>query len=155
MAALRGETRLVATARPGTRNDTLNRAAFNLGRACRHAADCSRRWPSSSTLASAAERAGLPEDESLRTIRSGNDGRKQEAPAPAAPGWLGPAWRMPDGHCQLRLPSLRFSRGKFSIHARAPCAATSRTEPSRLTAYMMRPSRSNASEPRNVRSTSA
>jgi hypothetical protein len=31
MAALREETRLVATARPGTRNDTLNRAAFSLG----------------------------------------------------------------------------------------------------------------------------
>ena len=31
MAALRDEARLVATARPGTRNDTLNRAAFSLG----------------------------------------------------------------------------------------------------------------------------
>jgi hypothetical protein len=31
MAALREEIRLVATVRPGTRNDTLNRAAFSLG----------------------------------------------------------------------------------------------------------------------------
>ena len=31
MAAARDEARLVAAARPGTRNDTLNRAAFSLG----------------------------------------------------------------------------------------------------------------------------
>ena len=31
LAALRREARLVAAALPGTRNDTLNRAAFNLG----------------------------------------------------------------------------------------------------------------------------
>ena len=43
MAALREETRLVATAQPGTRNDTLNRAAFSLGQLV--AAGCFRRWP--------------------------------------------------------------------------------------------------------------
>jgi hypothetical protein len=31
MAALREQARLVASDRPGTRNDTLNRAAFSLG----------------------------------------------------------------------------------------------------------------------------
>jgi hypothetical protein len=67
MASVRGETRLVATARQGTRNDTLNRAAFGLGQL---SPDCSHLWPSS-PLASAAERPGLPEDEARRTIRSG------------------------------------------------------------------------------------
>ena len=69
MAALRDETRLVATARPGTRNDTLNRAAFSLGQLV--AAGLLPPLAVVSTLASAAERAGLPTDEARRTIRSG------------------------------------------------------------------------------------
>jgi hypothetical protein len=69
MAALRDETRLVATARPGTRNDTLNRAAFSLGQLV--AAGLLPPLAVVSTLASAAERAGLPADEARRTIRSG------------------------------------------------------------------------------------
>jgi hypothetical protein len=69
MAALRDETRLVATARPGSRNDTLNRAAFNLGQLV--AAGLLPSVAVISTLASAAERAGLPTDETRRTIRSG------------------------------------------------------------------------------------
>jgi Bifunctional DNA primase/polymerase, N-terminal len=69
MAALRDETRLVAAARPGTRNDTLNRAAFNLGQLT--AAGLLPSLAIVSALAGAAERAGLPADEARRTIRSG------------------------------------------------------------------------------------
>jgi hypothetical protein len=69
MAALRDETRLVAAARPGTRNDTLNRAAFSLGQLV--AAGLLPPLAVASTLADAAERAGLPPDEARRTIRSG------------------------------------------------------------------------------------
>jgi Bifunctional DNA primase/polymerase, N-terminal len=69
MAALHEETRLVAAARPGTRNDTLNRAAFSLGQLV--AAGLLPPLAVASTLADAAERAGLPPDEARRTIRSG------------------------------------------------------------------------------------
>lgn len=69
MAALRDETRMVAAARPGTRNDTLNRAAFSLGQLA--AAGLLPPLAVASALASAAERAGLPADEARRTIRSG------------------------------------------------------------------------------------
>jgi len=69
MAALRDETRLVAAAQPGTRNDTLNRAAFSLGQLV--AAGLLQPLAAASTLASAAERAGLPADEARRTIGSG------------------------------------------------------------------------------------
>lgn len=69
MAALRDETRMVATARPGTRNDTLNRAAFSLGRLV--AAGLLPPLAVVTALASAAERAGLPAGEAQRTIRSG------------------------------------------------------------------------------------
>jgi hypothetical protein len=69
MAALREEARIVATALPGTRNDTLNRAAFSLGQLV--AADLLPELAVISTLASAAERAGLPVDEASRTLRSG------------------------------------------------------------------------------------
>ncbi len=69
MAALRDETRLVAAARPGTRNDTLNRAAFSLGQLA--AAGILPPLAVVSALADAAERAGLPADEARRTIGSG------------------------------------------------------------------------------------
>lgn len=69
MAALRDETRSVADARPGTRNDTLNRAAFSLGQLV--AAGLLPPLAVVTALASAAGHAGLPEDEALRTIRSG------------------------------------------------------------------------------------
>jgi hypothetical protein len=69
IAALRDEARLVATARPGTRNDTLNRAAFSLGQLA--AGGYLPPLAVISALASAAERAGLPEDEVRRTVRSG------------------------------------------------------------------------------------
>jgi hypothetical protein len=69
MAALRDETRLVATARPGTRNDTLNRAAFSLGQLA--ASGLLPPLAVVTALASAAERAGLPRGEAHRTICSG------------------------------------------------------------------------------------
>jgi hypothetical protein len=69
MAALRDETRRVAAAGVGTRNDTLNRAAFSLGQLV--AAGLLPPLAVITSLASAAARAGLPEDEALRTIRSG------------------------------------------------------------------------------------
>jgi hypothetical protein len=69
MAALRDETRRVAAAQQGTRNDTLNRAAFSLGQLV--AADLLPPLAVITALASAAKHAGLPGDEALRTIRSG------------------------------------------------------------------------------------
>ena len=69
MAALHEETRLVATARPGTRNDTLNRAAFSLGQLV--AAGLLPPLAVVTALSSAAQRAGLPAEEARRTIRSG------------------------------------------------------------------------------------
>ena len=69
MAALRDETRRVAAAAIGTRNHTLNRAAFSLGQLT--AAGLLPPLAVVTALASAAAHAGLPEDEALRTIRSG------------------------------------------------------------------------------------
>jgi len=69
MAALRREACLVATARSGARNDTLNRAAFSLGQLA--AAGLLPPLAVAAALASAAERAGLPAQEARRTIRSG------------------------------------------------------------------------------------
>jgi hypothetical protein len=69
MAALRQETRLVSTARPGTRNDTLNRAAFSLGQLV--AAGLLPSLAVVTALSCAAQRAGLPAEEARRTIRSG------------------------------------------------------------------------------------
>jgi len=69
MAALRAETEGVAAARPGTRNDTLNRAAFNLGQLV--AAGLIPPIPVITALIDAATYAGLPEDEAVRTVRSG------------------------------------------------------------------------------------
>jgi Bifunctional DNA primase/polymerase, N-terminal len=72
MSALREETARVAAARPGTRNDTLNRAAFSLGQLV--AARLLPPLPVATGLLSAAMQAGLPEDEAVRTIRSGMAG---------------------------------------------------------------------------------
>ena len=69
LAALREESARVATARPGTRNDTLNRAAFSLGQLV-----AARLLPAVvvvAALADAAARCGLPGSEADRTIRSG------------------------------------------------------------------------------------
>lgn len=69
MAALRAETERVASARPGTRNDTLNRAAFSLGQLV--TAGLLPPIPAITSLIDAARYAGLPEDEAVRTVRSG------------------------------------------------------------------------------------
>jgi hypothetical protein len=69
LAALREETRRVAAAQPGTRNDTLNRAAFSLGQLV--AAGLLPPLPVMTSLADAAACSGLPADEARRTIRSG------------------------------------------------------------------------------------
>ena len=68
-AALRDETRLVETAQPGSRNATLNRAAFNLGQLV--AAGLIPPLAVTRALTDAAEQAGLLEDEARRTISSG------------------------------------------------------------------------------------
>jgi Bifunctional DNA primase/polymerase, N-terminal len=69
MAALRAETERVAAARPGTRNVTLNRAAFSLGQLV--AAGLIPPIPVITSLIDAARYAGLPEEEAIRTVRSG------------------------------------------------------------------------------------
>ena len=69
MAALRAETERVAAARPGTRNVTLNRAAFSLGQLV--AAGLIPPLPVITSLIDAARYAGLPQDEAIRTVRSG------------------------------------------------------------------------------------
>ena len=69
LTAFREETRRVAQAPVGTRNDALNRAAFNLGQLV--AAGLIPPLPVMTGLAEAAARAGLPQDEARRTIRSG------------------------------------------------------------------------------------
>ena len=69
MAALRAETERVAAARPGTRNVTLNSAAFSLGQLV--AAGLIPPIPVITALIDAARYAGLPEDEAIRTVRSG------------------------------------------------------------------------------------
>lgn len=69
MAALRAETERVASARPGTRNDTLNRAAFNLGQLV--AAGFLPPIPVITSLIDAARHAGLSAAEAGRTVRSG------------------------------------------------------------------------------------
>ena len=72
MAALRAETSRVAAARPGTRNDTLNRAAFSLGQIV--AAGLLPPIPVITGLIGAAVAAGLSEEEASRTVRSGMAG---------------------------------------------------------------------------------
>jgi hypothetical protein len=72
MAALRAETSRVAAAVPGTRNDTLNRAAFSLGQLV--AAGLLLPIPVVTSLIGAAMHAGLPEEEAIRTARSGMAG---------------------------------------------------------------------------------
>jgi Bifunctional DNA primase/polymerase, N-terminal len=72
IAALRAETTRVAGAVPGTRNDTLNRAAFSLGQLV--AAGLLLPIPVITSLIDAAMHAGLPEEEAIRTVRSGMAG---------------------------------------------------------------------------------
>jgi len=69
LTALREEAVRVSAARPGTRNDTLNRAAFNLGQLV--AADLLPKVTAITALTNAAETCGLPPGEARRTISSG------------------------------------------------------------------------------------
>jgi len=81
LAAFREETRRVAEAPVGTRNHTLNRAAFSLGQLV--AAGLIPPLPVMTGLAGAAARAGLPADEARRTIRSGMAaGARKPRPSP-------------------------------------------------------------------------
>jgi len=81
LAAFREETRRVAEASVGTRNHTLNRAAFSLGQLV--AAGLIPPLPVMTGLAGAAARAGLPADEARRTIRSGMAaGARKPRPSP-------------------------------------------------------------------------
>ncbi|HEV2639342.1 MAG TPA: bifunctional DNA primase/polymerase [Actinocrinis sp.] len=68
-AALRNEVERVHTAAPGTRNDTLNRAAYSLGRLI--GAGLLDRDEVSAQLQHAALGAGLPPRETAATTRSG------------------------------------------------------------------------------------
>lgn len=79
MAALRAETERVAAARPGTRNDTLNRAAFSLGQLV--AAGLLPPIPVITGLIGAAVHAGLSEAEASRTVRSGLAGGARKSRA--------------------------------------------------------------------------
>ncbi len=81
LSALREETRRVADAQVGTRNDTLNRAAFSLGQLV--AAGLLPPLPVMTALADAAAYAGLPQDEARRTIRSGITAGAKKPRAPA------------------------------------------------------------------------
>jgi hypothetical protein len=68
-AALAGELADVARAQPGTRNHTLNRAAFRLGQlAASGLATLDELAPQ---LLDAARHAGLPDSEATTTIASG------------------------------------------------------------------------------------
>jgi hypothetical protein len=68
-AAVRGEIADVAAARPGTRNDTLNRAAFRLGQLAAAGRGCLDEL--ARPLLDAALTAGLTEPEALSTITRG------------------------------------------------------------------------------------
>jgi hypothetical protein len=82
LAALREESARVAAASEGTRNDTLNRAAFSLGQLV--AAGCLPGSAVIDSLADAARESGLPEREANRTINSGMTAgaRRPRAPLP-------------------------------------------------------------------------
>lgn len=70
-AALEGEVRRVCSAVEGSRNVTLNRAAFSLGQIV--AGGSLDRTTVADTLADAARRVGLSDREAALTIRSGLD----------------------------------------------------------------------------------
>lgn len=88
-AALRAETENVATAEEGTRNATLNNAAFALGTLV-GAGALDRADVEQALLAGALE-CGLPDEEAERTIASGLDAGERE------PRDLGHLGRMPRG----------------------------------------------------------
>jgi putative DNA primase/helicase len=74
--ALDGQSRDVATAPEGTRNDTLNKAAFRMGKLV--GSNDIERDVAEATLTDAAAEAKLGEGEAARTIKSGLDAGVQE-----------------------------------------------------------------------------
>jgi hypothetical protein len=68
-AAVRGELEAVTTAPVGTRNHTLNRAAFRLGQLA--AAGALEADAARTALEAAADACGLGQGEAVRTIGSG------------------------------------------------------------------------------------
>lgn len=108
MAALRAETDRVSAARRGTRNDTLNRAAFSLGQLV--AAGLLPPIPVITGLISAAVHAGLPEDEAVRTVRSGMAGGARKPRAQ-----LAAASRGQPGTCSGSRKMLRAARGNVLL----------------------------------------
>lgn len=68
-AALHDESRAVAQAAEGSRNNCLNRAAYNLGQLVGD--NILTRWDVEQALLAAALAAGLDEKSSWRTIQSG------------------------------------------------------------------------------------
>jgi hypothetical protein len=92
-AAVRGELGAIAAARPGTRNDTLNRAAFRLGQLA--GAGHATLEEITEPLLAAALAAGLTEAESLATINSGI-GAGQRHPRRTCPTPPAPAARASD-----------------------------------------------------------
>lgn len=90
--ALESEAERVATTREGGRNDALNLAAFNMSQLVTAGhIDAQTVWDA---LHHAATRAGLPELEIERTLRSGYDGAKVKprtnVPDPDDTTWLPP-----------------------------------------------------------------
>lgn len=87
--ALAEELARVALARDGTRNDTLNAAAFTLGR--KVAAGLLDEATVEHELLSAAYTAGLPVREAAATVRSGLQAGMQEGPPATLPDFDAPS----------------------------------------------------------------
>ncbi|MBS0592030.1 MAG: bifunctional DNA primase/polymerase [Proteobacteria bacterium] len=86
LAALEGECDAVAEAKEGTRNDTLNRAAFRLGQLSAAVPGFADDATLTAALLDAADAAGLGETEAVTTIASGlRAGHENPRPLPDSP----------------------------------------------------------------------
>lgn len=94
-AALANEAATVRTATKGTRNDTLNKAAFALGQLI--AANELARNVGEGVLLDAATACGLSEREAVRTIRSGIDAGISRPREPRGQQAIAPATTVPRG----------------------------------------------------------
>jgi replicative DNA helicase len=111
-AALAGVYEAVSCARPGERNDTLNREAYALGGLVANPEAGLSRGEAEAQLMSAAQAAGLGEFESRKTIASGlNDGilKPREIPArdaaPTPESSPPPQWGAPMDFHQEQIPA--------------------------------------------------